>query len=101
MTEQTPPPGPDESASAAEETTGTGVPGVDAVLSEMDRLDELPLDDHLAAFERAHDALRSALDAVPDAASDGGPHYGRHDGPHDGPQDGPHDGGAPAGDEPA
>ena len=89
MTEQTPSPGPDEPVSAAEETTGTGVPAVDAVLSEMDRLDELPLDDHLAAFERAHDALRSALDAVPD------------DGPPHDPHDGPHDGGAPPGDESA
>jgi hypothetical protein len=53
MTEQTPRP-------------GTGVPGVDRVLAEMDRLDELPLDDHLATFERVHHALRSALDA-PDA----------------------------------
>jgi hypothetical protein len=64
MTEQVPPtgiddPGPDES-------TTTGVPAVDQVLADVDRLDELPLDEHLGAFERAHDSLRSALDAGPD-----------------------------------
>jgi hypothetical protein len=43
------------------------------VLAEIDDLDELPLDEHLGAFERAHDALRSALDAAPDSAPDTGP----------------------------
>jgi hypothetical protein len=55
MTEQVPP----------TEPTRTGVPAVDDVLSEVDQLDERPLDEHLAAFERAHDSLRSALDAEP------------------------------------
>ena len=31
---------------------------MDDVLAEVDRLDDVPLDEHLAAFERAHDALR-------------------------------------------
>jgi hypothetical protein len=43
----------------------TGVPAVDDVLADIDRLDDAPLDEHLAAFERAHDSLRSALDADP------------------------------------
>jgi hypothetical protein len=80
MTEQTPTPGsdvpgpadqgnehgeapPGEPAPTAEPPTRTGVPGVDAVLSEIDGLDQLPLDDHLAAFERAHEGLRAALDS--------------------------------------
>ena len=80
MTEQTSPPGPEEPgppdeemgdsdalpgepAPTAQEPTRTGVPSVDAVLSEIEDLDELPLDQHLERFERAHDALRSALDA--------------------------------------
>jgi hypothetical protein len=74
MTEQSPQPGPDEALEAQDpspsddvpalggEPTQTGVPRVDEVLAEIDDLDELPLDEHLGAFERAHDSLRSALD---------------------------------------
>ncbi|MGA8247219.1 MAG: hypothetical protein WB797_09960 [Nocardioides sp.] len=78
MTEQVPPRGPDEqgpepeaASSGSDEPTASavpvssGVPAVDQVLADVDRLDELPLDEHLPAFERAHDALRSALDAEP------------------------------------
>ena len=50
---------------ASEEPTRTGVPAVDDVLADVDRLDGVPLDEHLAAFERAHESLRSALDADP------------------------------------
>lgn len=50
-------------------TSTTGVPAVDQVLVDVDRLDDLPLDEHLGAFERAHDSLRSALDAQPDEAA--------------------------------
>jgi hypothetical protein len=57
---------PDKSAPAPETPTRTGVPSVDAVLSEIEELDELPLDQHLGRFERADDALRSALDAPAD-----------------------------------
>jgi hypothetical protein len=70
MTEQVPPlgpsddPQPEASADPVPETR-TGVPGVDEVLGEIDRLDELPLEEHLAAFERAHESLRAALDAPP------------------------------------
>jgi hypothetical protein len=84
MTEQRTPPGPHESdepgeapdalsdsASEVDEepTPSTGVPAVDAVLSAIDDLDELPLEQHLGTYERAHDALRSALDATPDRGS--------------------------------
>ncbi len=43
----------------------TGVPAVDEVLAEVDGLDRAPLDEHLPAFERAHESLRAALDADP------------------------------------
>ena len=76
MTEQVPPEAVDhvdldpEDAGHADsftpqEPTHTGVPAVDEVLADVDRLDDTPLDEHLAAFERAHTSLRSALDADP------------------------------------
>ena len=55
----------DRDLSGPEEPVRTGVPAVDAVLDEVDGLDEAPLAEHLDAFERAHDSLRSALDADP------------------------------------
>jgi hypothetical protein len=72
MTEQVPSGRPEDQAwdldqSATErEVTATGVPAVDQVLADVDRVDDLPLDLHQEAFERAHTALRSALDAGPD-----------------------------------
>jgi hypothetical protein len=73
MTEQVPPQqpewtdeeSPDVVEEAPAEVTRTGVPAVDEVLADVDRLDDTPLDEHLAAFERAHESLRSALDADP------------------------------------
>ncbi len=77
MTEQVPPTGFEEPDSGESEPddptpeadvggpTTTGVPAVDQVLSDVDRLDEVPLEEHLATFERAHDSLRAALDAPP------------------------------------
>jgi len=54
----------------ADERVSTGVASVDLVLEELDGLDDLPLDQHVAAFERAHDSLRSALDAPADPQPD-------------------------------
>ena len=73
MTEQVPPTGfdePDTEESTAPEAdvgapTTTGVPAVDQVLADVDRLDDAPLEEHLGAFERVHDSLRAALDAQP------------------------------------
>jgi hypothetical protein len=70
MTEQAPPTDPqgdepEEQQTAADEPTATGVPAVDEVLSEVDGLDDLPLEEHLPTFERAHESLRAALDAEP------------------------------------
>lgn len=45
----------------------TGVEEVDAVLSSMQALDDKPVDEHPAIFERAHERLRQALDAQPGA----------------------------------
>jgi hypothetical protein len=91
MTEQVPPHGPEEivddpeSGHAADdvvtdakrpideagsdmqdEPVRTGMSAVDDVLAEIDGLDDQPLEQHLATFERAHNVLRSALDAEPD-----------------------------------
>lgn len=41
----------------------TGVAQVDRVLAEIDRLEELPVGEHVGAFERAQEQLRRALDA--------------------------------------
>jgi hypothetical protein len=68
MTEQ-PPTSTEESVEpiepASEEPPTTGVAEVDQVLLEVDDLAEVPLEEHLGRFERAHEALRSALDADP------------------------------------
>jgi hypothetical protein len=48
----------------------TGVSSVDRVLGELTGLDERPLEEHVDAFERAHEALRAALDASPDPTPD-------------------------------
>ena len=68
MTEQVPPTGyagnaPQEVSPIEGGAPATGLPGVDAVLADLDRLDDTPLEEHLAAFERAHELLRAALDA--------------------------------------
>jgi hypothetical protein len=75
MTEQVPPTGLDDPETVETERgdppaegdiggpTTTGVPAVDEVLADVDRLDDQPLEEHLATFERAHDSLRAALDA--------------------------------------
>ncbi|HEY2877584.1 hypothetical protein [Nocardioides sp.] len=77
MTEQVPPTGhrgdePEEQSETADEPTATGVPAVDEVLSEVDGLDDLPLEEHLPTFERVHESLRAALDA-PSADQPGDP----------------------------
>jgi hypothetical protein len=49
----------------------TGHPAVDEVLRSLDQLDGRPVDEHVAAFEEAHDRLRRALS---DAGDDEAPH---------------------------
>ena len=47
-----------------DEAAPTGHPTVDAVLDEVAGVHELPLDEHTAVFERAHEQLRAALDST-------------------------------------
>ena len=48
----------------------TGHPAVDEVLRSLEGLDARPVDEHVAAFEQAHDVLRRALsDAGDDTVS--------------------------------
>jgi hypothetical protein len=70
MTEQGPPTSLEQPEAEASTVAGpgpatTGVPAVDAVITEVDRLDEVPLETHLEVFARAHDSLRAALDVSP------------------------------------
>jgi hypothetical protein len=39
----------------------TGNPAVDAVVESLHGLDDTPVDEHVAVFEAAHEALRGAL----------------------------------------
>jgi hypothetical protein len=60
---------PDDSADEIGEEVGggaterptTGHPAVDEVLRSLDRLEEQPVEEHVRAFERAHEELRRAL----------------------------------------
>ncbi|WP_126688339.1 hypothetical protein [Nocardioides ferulae] len=56
--------------SPAEPAVRTGEPRVDEVISAVEGLEERPLEEHVAVFERAHDELRRALDAHRDEARD-------------------------------
>lgn len=73
MTEDQPQHDPAERAGSPAETAPgaaepTGHPAVDEVLRSMERLDERPLAEHVAAFEEAHETLRRSL-----ADGDAGP----------------------------
>jgi hypothetical protein len=57
----------DGPAQAPAEPVRTGVEDVDAVLDAVEALEDVPVDDHVVVFERAHEQLRRALDARPDA----------------------------------
>jgi hypothetical protein len=50
----------DEDAPAAP-VESTGHPAVDEVLRSLEGLDGRPVDEHVAAFEQAHEVLRRAL----------------------------------------
>jgi hypothetical protein len=82
MTEQVPSGGPeqdDEVETPRADPPRTGVPRVDAVLADVEGLDDVPLEEHPAAFERAHESLRAALDEPPDETPD----QGEAEGPDD------------------
>lgn len=63
---------PEGSAHAGVPGGSTGDPGVDAVLSTLDRLEQLSVEEHLPLFEEAHEALRRALNRPAEAAGSGG-----------------------------
>lgn len=47
------------------ERVRTGDERVDSVIAAIDGLEGRPVEEHVAAFERAHDELRRALDSPP------------------------------------
>ena len=49
----------------------TGEPRVDQAVAGLDQLADLPLDEHVPAFERAHATLRQVLTEL-DSGPDGG-----------------------------
>lgn len=54
--------GPDlSSVAAGAEIQHTGNPVVDSVLDSLRELDEVPVSEHVAVFEAAHERLRGAL----------------------------------------
>jgi hypothetical protein len=50
-----------EMSHEAVEPESTGDETVDAVVSSLRGLDELPVSEHVAVFERAHESLRQVL----------------------------------------
>ena len=68
-----PPPDPQPEASGLDATVSlgqgervtTGVVSVDRVLREVEALDELPIEEHLAVVAHAHESLRTAVPTVP------------------------------------
>jgi hypothetical protein len=62
---------PDLSAVAPPaEVAHTGNPVVDSVLDSLRELDRLPVSEHVAVFEAAHDRLRGALSDAGDPPAD-------------------------------
>jgi hypothetical protein len=52
---------PPADGGAAIAVEGTGDHGVDVVVASMNGLDDLPIADHVAVFEQAHETLRRTL----------------------------------------
>lgn len=52
------------------ERVRTGDDRVDSVIVAIEDLEGRPVEEHVAAFEQAHDQLRRALDASPAAPTD-------------------------------
>jgi hypothetical protein len=64
---ETPDVDPAETGQEFGEPERTGVEEVDDVLTSLQGLDESPVEEHPAVFERAHERLRQALDGPPGA----------------------------------
>lgn len=52
---------PEEVAARAPGVVETGNPAVDAVIRSLEGLDAVPVDEHVALFEQAHEQLRRTL----------------------------------------
>ena len=74
MTEQVHGASPDEQIDEVrgEQRVRTGMADLDGVLDDVEGLGDIPVDQHVETFERAHEALRGALDGrtTADAAPD-------------------------------
>ncbi|MCW2849539.1 MAG: hypothetical protein JWR90_3513 [Marmoricola sp.] len=57
----------------SDEARGTGNGDVDTVIDSLNALDDLPVGEHVAVFEQAHESLRRALAG----AGQNGPAAGR------------------------
>lgn len=58
---------PAETGQEFDQPERTGVEEVDDVLADLQGLNDTPVEEHPAAFERAHERLRQALDGPPGA----------------------------------
>ena len=52
---------PEAPVPSGPDTSHPAHPAVDEVLRSLERLEDVPVDEHVAAFEQAHDELRRAL----------------------------------------
>lgn len=52
---------PPQSSESGDESSGTGEPMVDAALSGLDELAELPVSEHPGVYERIHEQLVEVL----------------------------------------
>jgi hypothetical protein len=57
-------PDPATSGRPSEAEPRTGVAAVDDVLDRLAAVEDRPVEEHVAAFERAHEDLRRALDSA-------------------------------------
>ncbi|HET6152860.1 MAG TPA: hypothetical protein VFE15_07870 [Marmoricola sp.] len=57
---------PEEIAGRAPGRVETGHPDVDAVIGSLESLDAVPVDEHVAVFEQAHEELRRTLSGAGD-----------------------------------
>lgn len=57
---------PEEAAARAPGVVETGNPAVDEVIRALEGLDGVPVDDHVALFEQAHEQLRRTLSGAGD-----------------------------------
>ncbi|MFL6154862.1 MAG: hypothetical protein ACJ72D_02140 [Marmoricola sp.] len=57
---------PEELAARAPGPVDTGHPVVNGVIASLETLDQVPVDEHVAVFEQAHEELRRTLSGAAD-----------------------------------